>query len=177
MSAAHAEQSSANGMVTRLDEMLAELANAAVIPGYGRYPASWPGKSSPRVGDGNGGTGSSPHPQKSQTDAARLSAATQPGAASTAGWPNSSRLRDQTCRDPFCDAPPIRHIDDVIRHRDGGPTTFTNGRGVCARGNLIRETPGWQIKPTDCSCQGEPHKIIITTPTGHNYLSRAPDPP
>jgi hypothetical protein len=44
-------------------------------------------------------------------------------------------------------------------------------------GNLIREMPGWQIKPTDCRHPGEPHKIIITTPTGHCYLSRAPDPP
>ena len=86
------------------------------------------------------------------------------------------RLRDQTCRDPFCDAP-IRHIDHITRHSDGGPTTFTNGRGVCARGNLIREMPGWQIKPTDCTNHGQPHKIIITTPTGHHYLSRAPDPP
>jgi Domain of unknown function (DUF222) len=86
------------------------------------------------------------------------------------------RLRDQTCRDPFCDAP-IRHIDHITRHSDGGPTTFTNGRGVCARGNLIREMPGWQIKPTDCTNHRQPHKIIITTPTGHHYLSRAPDPP
>jgi Domain of unknown function (DUF222) len=86
------------------------------------------------------------------------------------------RLRDQTCRDPFCDAP-IRHIDHITRHSEGGPTTFTNGRGVCARGNYIREMPGWRIKPTDCRNQGEPHKIIITTPTGHHYLSRAPDPP
>ena len=86
------------------------------------------------------------------------------------------RLRDQTCRDPFCDAP-IRHIDHITRYSDGGPTTFTNGRGVCARGNLIREMPGWQIRPTDCGNQGESHKIIITTPTDHHYLSRAPDPP
>jgi hypothetical protein len=86
------------------------------------------------------------------------------------------RLRDQSCRDPFCDAP-IRHIDHITRHSDGGPTTFTNGRGVCARGNLMREMPGWRIKPTDCRNHDEPHKIIITTPTGHHYLSRAPDPP
>jgi hypothetical protein len=88
----------------------------------------------------------------------------------------SAVLRDQTCRDAFRDAP-IRHTDHITRHSDGGPTTFTNGRGVCARGNLIRESPGWRIKPTDCRNQGEPHKIIITTPTGHHYLSQAPYPP
>ena len=86
------------------------------------------------------------------------------------------RLRDQTCRDPFCDAP-IRHIDHITRHADGGPTTYTNGRGACARGNQVREMPGWRIQLTDCGFHGGPHQIIITTPTGHHYLSRAPDPP
>jgi Domain of unknown function (DUF222) len=86
------------------------------------------------------------------------------------------KLRDQTCRDPFCDAA-IRHIDHITRHADGGPTSYSNGRGACARGNLVREMPGWNIKLIDCGFHGGPHKIIITTPTGHHYLSRAPDPP
>ena len=86
------------------------------------------------------------------------------------------RLRDQTCRDPFCDAP-IRHIDHITRHTDGGLTTYINGRGACVRGNLVREMPGWKIKLVDCGFYGGPHKIIITTPTGHRYRSRAPDPP
>ena len=54
------------------------------------------------------------------------------------------KLRDQTCRDPFCDAP-IRHIDHIIRHADGGLTNYINGRGTCARGNYVREMPGWHI--------------------------------
>ncbi len=86
------------------------------------------------------------------------------------------RLRDQTCRDPYCDAP-IRHIDHITRHADGGPTTYINGRGACARGNQAREMPGWRIELVDCGFHSGPHKIIITTPTGHHYLSRAPDPP
>ena len=86
------------------------------------------------------------------------------------------KLRDQTCRDPYCDAP-IRHIDHITRHSDGGATTFENGRGECARGNLVREMPGWRIKLIDGGFHGAPHKIIISTPTGHHYLSRAPDPP
>ena len=85
------------------------------------------------------------------------------------------KLRDQTCRDPYCDAP-IRHIDHLLRHADGGPTSYPNGRGVCARGNYTREMPGWHIKLIDCGFHNGPHKIIITTPTGHHYLSRAPDP-
>jgi hypothetical protein len=86
------------------------------------------------------------------------------------------RLRDQTCRDPYCDAP-IQHLDHIIRYTDGGPTTFENGRGTCARGNHVREMPGWHLNVIDAGRLGRPHTIHVTTPTGHHYLSRAPDPP
>ncbi len=39
------------------------------------------------------------------------------------------------CRDPYCDAP-IRHFDHIDRRRAGGPTSFVNGRGTCARREL-----------------------------------------
>ena len=80
--------------------------------------------------------------------------------------------RDQTCRDPYCDAP-IRHLDHITRWADGGPTTATNGRGVCERGNYLRELPGWQIRLTD----PDTHTITTTTPTGHSYTSQPPQPP
>ena len=86
------------------------------------------------------------------------------------------KVRDQSCTDPFCDAP-IRHIDHIRRHSEGGPTSYINGRGVCERGNYIREMPGWRIRLIDCGFHTGPHTMIITTPTGHHYLSRAPDPP
>jgi hypothetical protein len=86
------------------------------------------------------------------------------------------RLRDQTCRDPYCDAP-IRHLDHIVRYTDGGPTILENGRGTCERGNQVREMPGWHISIIDSGLLGRPHTIHITTPTGHHYLSRAPDPP
>ena len=84
--------------------------------------------------------------------------------------------RDQHCRDPFCDAP-IRHLDHITRHSEQGTTTLANGRGVCARGNYTREMPGWQVKLLDTGLLGRPHTISVTTPTGHTYVSRAPDPP
>jgi hypothetical protein len=37
--------------------------------------------------------------------------------------------------------------------------------------------PGWHIEVIDFDFHSAPHKIIITTPTGHHYLSQAPDPP
>ena len=93
------------------------------------------------------------------------------------GWlAHLIRLRDQTCRTPFCGAP-IRHIDHSTRHSEGGPTSYTNGRGACERCNYTREMPGWQIQVIDAGLLNKPHTMIITTPTGHNYLSRAPDPP
>ena len=86
------------------------------------------------------------------------------------------KLRDQTCRSPYCNAP-IRHIDHSTRHTEGGPTSYTNGRGACAPCNYAREAPGWHLNVINYGLHDGPHKIIITTPTGHHYLSRAPDPP
>jgi hypothetical protein len=76
------------------------------------------------------------------------------------------------CRDPYCDAP-IRHIDHILPHRAGGPTSFANGRGVCARGNYVRELPGWEVELVDDGLGRHPHTVRTTTPTGHSYLSRA----
>lgn len=82
------------------------------------------------------------------------------------------RWRDVSCRDPFCDAP-IRHLDHIHRHAEGGPTTPANGRGVCERGNYVREMPGWTVRLLD----SDSHTVLTTTPTGHSYVSRPPEPP
>ena len=82
-------------------------------------------------------------------------------------------LRDGgRCRDPFCDAP-IRHHDHIRQSRAGGPTSFTNGRGVCARGNFVREMPGWAVETVHDGLGDQPHTVRTTTPTGHTYTSRA----
>ena len=87
------------------------------------------------------------------------------------------RLREGgRCREPYCDAP-IRHIDHLQPRRDGGPTTYANGRGVCERHNQVRELPGWTVKIHHLDRNGLPSLIATTTPTGHTYLGRAPDPP
>jgi hypothetical protein len=76
------------------------------------------------------------------------------------------------CRDPFCDAP-IRHIDHIDRRRAGGTTSFTNGRGTCARGNYVREMPGWHVELVHNGLGPQPHTVRTTTPTGHTYTSTA----
>jgi hypothetical protein len=78
--------------------------------------------------------------------------------------------RDQVCRTPWCGAP-IRHADHITPHAAGGPTTLTNGAGLCAACNHTEEQPGWTSHTT---LDGT---ILTTTPTGHRYSSTPPLPP
>jgi hypothetical protein len=82
-------------------------------------------------------------------------------------------LRDQTCRTPWCDAP-IRHTDHIHPHEHGGPTRIDNGQGYCQACNHAKQAPGWH---TTLVPWASPHTVDITTPTGHRYQSRAPNPP
>ncbi len=81
------------------------------------------------------------------------------------------RLRDQTCRTPYCNAG-IRHLDHVERKVDGGATSATNGQGLCAACNQAKEALGWKARPRP-GPDGE-HLVEIVTPTGHVYLSHPP---
>jgi hypothetical protein len=75
-------------------------------------------------------------------------------------------------------APPrYATLNHITPYRDGGETTVDNGRGVCERHNHIRELPGWKVETLQFGSGGHPSVIATTTPTGHTYLSRAPNPP
>ena len=89
--------------------------------------------------------------------------------AFTDGIARLIRLRDRVCRTPRCDAP-VRHVDHVQAHQDGGPTNETNGQGLCESYNHAKQAAGWhsRIRP------GRRHEMETTTPTGHTYRSRAP---
>ncbi len=80
--------------------------------------------------------------------------------------------RDDTCRTPYCDAP-IRHIDHIVPWHRGGPTSITNGAGLCEACNHTKEHPGWTVAPAP----GPRHQLKTTTPTGHTYHSTAPPLP
>ena len=84
------------------------------------------------------------------------------------------RMRDQTCRTPYCDAP-IRHIDHITRHTDGGATSADNGQGLCERCNYTKEYAHWQTL-TVYDRYGR-HTTELTTPTGRTYRSTAPPLP
>jgi hypothetical protein len=81
-------------------------------------------------------------------------------------------LRDQTCRNAWCDAP-VRHADHVTRAADGGETSADNGQGLCEACNYAKEAPGWHARPV----VGPGHLVETVTPTGHRHRTRAPDPP
>ncbi|WP_308170500.1 HNH endonuclease [[Mycobacterium] fortunisiensis] len=83
-------------------------------------------------------------------------------------------LRDQRCRTPYCNAP-VRHIDHITRHADGGPTSAGNGQGLCERCNYTKEHPGWTTA-TVYDRHGR-HTTELTTPTGRTYRSTAPPLP
>ena len=59
-----------------------------------------------------------------------------------------SRLRRfLVARDEFArtlrDAP-ARHLDHVVDHASGGPTSAHNGQGACVRCNHTKQNPGWR---------------------------------
>jgi hypothetical protein len=79
------------------------------------------------------------------------------------------RLRDQGCRTTYCDAP-VRHLDHVVDHASGGPTSAANGQGVCEGCNYSKQAIGWRARPRP----GPRHTVETVTPTGHRYSSAAP---
>lgn len=81
------------------------------------------------------------------------------------------RLRDRTCRGPYCNAP-ITHIDHIKRHAQNGPTTLTNAQGLCARCNLAKEA--LTVTPTTTTTNTTPHTTTWTTPNGRTYTSTTP---
>ncbi|MDX6327205.1 MAG: hypothetical protein QOK15_3559 [Nocardioidaceae bacterium] len=81
--------------------------------------------------------------------------------------------RDQVCRTPWCDAP-IRHADHVTAVAHGGETESDNGQGLCEACNYAKQAPGWRARQTRRRAGPVTETV---TPTGHRYLSRAPEPP
>lgn len=81
------------------------------------------------------------------------------------------RLRDQTCRTSWCDAP-IRHLHHVVPVEAGGPTSVTNGQGYCEACNYAKQAPGWRSALT-----AKAGEFVITTPTGHRYQHAPPSLP
>lgn len=67
-------------------------------------------------------------------------------------------LRDQYCRTPYCDAP-IRHVDHITPHHQNGPTSISNGQGLCEARNYRKEHPDWTTTVTNPGNDGQPHTL------------------
>jgi hypothetical protein len=76
------------------------------------------------------------------------------------------------CQTPWCNAP-IRHLDHVVPHPEGGPTSADDGQGFCQQCNRNRQAPGW----TATRRRGRRRTLDVTTPTGHTYPSSPPRAP
>jgi hypothetical protein len=77
------------------------------------------------------------------------------------------RLRDRTCRNPWCDAP-VRHVDHVTGRVEGGETSARNGEGLCEACNYAKTAHRWRARP------GPDGSVTTTLPTGHTYSTRPP---
>ncbi|HWI43155.1 MAG TPA: DUF222 domain-containing protein [Nocardioides sp.] len=77
------------------------------------------------------------------------------------------------CASPWCDAP-IRHADHIQPANERGPTTETNGQGLCEACNHAKQAHGWQQHLT--SPPDERQQVETITPTGHRYRATAPPP-
>ncbi|MGL3805254.1 HNH endonuclease [Paeniglutamicibacter sp. R2-26] len=78
-------------------------------------------------------------------------------------------VRDQYCRTPYCNGK-IQASDHVVQVRKNGKTTAENAAGRCHSCNQTKEAPEWDELPVP----GDRHKFMITTPSGHSYISKAP---
>ena len=95
----------------------------------------------------------------------------------TATMRRAITLRDRFCSTPGCGAP-LRHLDHATPVAQGGATTVRNGRGTCARCNLVKEAPGWRVRVLDGADSPTGGRMVeITTPTGHVYSSQPPPLP
>jgi hypothetical protein len=166
----------------------------AHLPGYGPLPAAlvrdW--LTCPEPATDHGGVSTGPTAPQEPDDPSQVAKVwlrrlyTHPGTGELVAMDSRRRLftgtlrkllvtRDLgTCRTPWCDAP-IRHLDHVIAHHAGGPTSVTDGQGLCAACNHAKQATGWRARPRP-GPDGR-HIVETTTPTGHTYTSGAPPLP
>ncbi|WP_158607538.1 HNH endonuclease [Flexivirga caeni] len=129
----------------------------AHLPGYGPIPADLARQlvDHPDTGKGKdtrkgSGTGTSKavrvqvrrlftHPGTGDLIGMESRARTYPGLLA-----HLIRLRDQTCRTPYCNGK-IRHIDHIRSVATGGTTTERDGQGLCERCNYLKEHPDYTV--------------------------------
>ncbi|GGR52144.1 hypothetical protein J2S40_000631 [Nocardioides luteus] len=148
-------------IVMTADSLTNNADQPAIVEGYGPVPATWAREAL---------TDAEVFVRRLLTDpAGQLIAMESRSRRAPEGLAEFINTRDEgTCRTNGCDAP-IRNIDHIIRHADGGTTTADNLQGLCERCNQAKESLGWRSTP-------QPDGSITTiTPTGHTYTSPPPE--
>ncbi|WP_143055231.1 HNH endonuclease, partial [Nocardioides luteus] len=148
-------------VVMTADSLTGDADQPAVVEGYGPVPAAWAREA---LADAE------VFVRRLFTDpAGQLVAMESRSRKAPDGLAELISTRDGgICRTVGCDAP-IRNIDHIQRHADGGATSAENLQGLCERCNQAKEAVGWQARP------GPDGSITTITPTGHTYVSPPPD--
>lgn len=166
-------------LVMPADTLLTDGDEPAHVTGHGTVPPAW----ARRLVSDAMSTGAGLWLRRLFTDAAdHLVAMDSRSRRAPEGLAHFISLRDGgTCRTPYCDAP-IRHIDHVIPHADGGLTSAENLQGLCEQCNYAKQAAGWRAAtvsgetgpPGSETCGQPPPAVVTTSPTGHSYTSPAP---
>ncbi len=141
----------------------------AALEGHGPVPAGW----ARELVAGTVEAGARVALQKVLLDdLGRLVAMESRGRFATPGLAAAVRLRDGgTCRTPWCDAP-VRHVDHVERHAEGGRTRLQDLQGLCEACNQAKEAAGWRSRVDEAT-----GTVVIRTPSGVEYRSVPPPLP
>ncbi len=78
------------------------------------------------------------------------------------------RVRDRTCRTPYCDGL-VEEADHIIQHYLGGETSAGNGQGKCSICNQAKEKIGWK----EYVALEHPQVTVIKN-AGMHFVSQAP---
>jgi hypothetical protein len=148
-------------IVMTADSLANDADQPAMVEGYGPVPAAWAREA---LADAE------VFVRRLYTDpAGQLVAMESRSRKAPDGLAELIATRDGgICRTNGCDAP-IRNVDHVERHADGGSTSAENLQGLCERCNQAKEALGWQARP------GPDGSIVTITPTGHTYVSPPPE--
>ncbi|GGR54733.1 hypothetical protein J2S40_002622 [Nocardioides luteus] len=149
-------------IVMTADSLTNTADQPAMVEGYGPVPAAWAREA---LADAE------VFVRRLLTDpAGQLVAMESRSRKAPDGLAEFIAIRDESiCRTNGCDAP-IRNIDHIERHADGGTTSADNLQGLCERCNQAKESLGWRSRPNPDG------SITTITPTGHTYTSPPRDP-
>src|SRR5262249_538851 len=139
------------GLVVSDDVLLGTREGAAYLEGSGAIPAELARELAKDAGEAGAAKGRRLYPRPRSGQVVALASRRRCFDGALARF---TRLRDETCRVPWCDAP-IRHIDHPQQAAADGKTSDTNAQGLCEACNYTKEAVGWRVRVVET----EPHTV------------------